>query len=455
MNARLFACIVAAMLATGAAACGGGSKSDTPLPKVTTATAVRDVTDGAALLTTTITLDFDRPFDLAPSRIPLSSNFELQVPDPRKGDNATKRVLVSKADFDKSARTITLAVGGLVADGSKLTISNKAFREGDTGSTVATIQSDLSTAAVILATVPLTTTSDIVLSDPAPLPVKPEDDDPAAQRKVLQAHLETRGSSAVVEAAALARYDAMSAQVVPSPKVRAALAALTGTFAQPALDSLFSADNCTGKPVSQILIQPPPDMPELLARVTYTADGARILSLNPSLAGDRIEHIMPFLAHETIHCDQQDSLSEEVVATAFDTFLYMQLLAADPSILQANTPAGRELNLDAIAMINSGRALPESIGILQSAGFTLALPGSSAPYPSFADLVVAAYPDVPNDQPVDEPVADAYVQVLASSAGMQPESAFNVFYMDELLGRAADPRLIGLVIDALELAPAS
>lgn len=160
---------------------------------------------------------------------------------------------------------------------------------------------------------------------------------------------------------------------------------------------------------------------------------------------------MPILAHEAIHCDAEDSRSEEVAATAFDAFLYLQLAAAIPEIVNAGTRLSRELNVDAIALINSGRRLPESVGILPSPGVPRVLPDSTVPYASFAELVAAAYPGIDQPQSVSEPLAEAYVGRLATLAGMQPGQPFNVRYLDELLGRALDLPALGKAIDAFGL----
>ncbi len=436
-----------------AAACESGSPA--PPPQVAQAHAERDVTDGVAQLTTTLTVSFDRPFKLADSRVPLASNFELQVPDPANGTGATKRVLVQKAALlTGSTREITLHIEAFVPEGSKLKIANKAFRAEATGDTEVDVTSDMSLPAAVLASTALEIDNPSILMSPVTPESKPEDRDPQVQRAALQALLEKQKADDATRQKALARFDAMPEAVIPSPKVRAALAALTGTFAEPAIDALLTNANCTKMPVARIVIEPPPDQPELLARVTFTATGQRVMSLNPVLEGDRIEHLMPFLAHESIHCDSSDTKAEEVVATALDTFLYLHLVAADATIV-ASPPsvAARELNLDAVAMINSGRRLPESVGILPSAGVTQVLPGTNAPYASFAELVAAAYPSVPADTGVPEGIADAYVANLATLAGMPEKSAFDVSYVDELLSRAMDPRVLAADIAAIGLSP--
>jgi hypothetical protein len=144
-------------------------------------------------------------------------------------------------------------------------------------------------------------------------------------------------------------------------------------------------------------------------------------------------------------------LTEEVAATAFDAFLYLQLVAADPGLATAGTTLSRELNVDAIALLNSGRRLPESVGVLPSAGVPRVLPDTTVRYASFAELVAAAYPGIETIQSPAESLADAYVRNLLDPSGMAPGSAFNMRYLDELLARAIDPAVLVGAIQAFGL----
>jgi hypothetical protein len=333
-------------------------------------------------------------------------------------------------------------------------IRKSAFATGAEGEMTVEVSSDVvSPLAVLLASSALFINNGDLIASSGNAEVTEADRDPAAQRAALEEHLSTRGASADVVARALQAFDAMPPEIVQSPKLGAILAALTGTFAEPAIASLLTGDNCTHAPALQIAFKEPPDFPDLFARVTYSADGRRIVSVNPSLEGERIEHLMPILAHEAIHCDRNSGRFEEVAATAIDSFLYIQLLAPFPELVSGGTPLTRDLNVDAIAMINSGRAVPESIGILRSPGVETALPGTNAAFPSFGDLVVAAYPSIDYNESPDEPLAKAYVANLAELAGMEQKHAFDLIYLDELLARATDPEAYQAAILALELGP--
>jgi hypothetical protein len=215
----------------------------------------------------------------------------------------------------------------------------------------------------------------------------------------------------------------------------------------------LTAENCTNAPAVLIAFQEPPDFPTLFARVTYAQGGSRVVSLNPSIEGERIEHLMPILAHEAIHCDRRSGRFEEIAATAFDTYLYIQLLSQMPELATAATPLAVELNVDAIAMINSGLRLPESIGILRSPGVTRAVPGTNDGSPSFADLVAAAYENIFFNESPDEPLAQAYVADIAAESGLPEASAFDLVYLDELLARSVTAEVLTGAIGALGLGP--
>lgn len=429
-------------------ACSSGEQA--PIPQVASARSTRDVVDGEAKLSSTVEVRFDRAVVLAPLKVPLSSNFEFEVAGLSGG--AARRVLVSKAEVNTAnSRAILLKVDQIVPDGAKLKIADKAFSANATSETAVSVEGDLSPVLAILATTALRLGRPELLNPGVAAEVKDADRDPDAMRAALSEMLAKRGADEGTKKVALARFDSMPAAIIPSPKLRAALAGLTGTFAESAIDGLLTTNNCTGKPAAQVLFQPPPDAPKLLARVTFAKNGQRIISLNPFTEGDRIEHLMPILAHEAIHCDNDDSRAEEVAATSFDAFLYLQLAAANPEIVNAGTQLARELNVDAIALINSGRRLPESVGILPSPGVPRVLPDTSVPYASFGELVAAAYPGIDQPQSASEPLAEAYVAKLAPLAGMQPGQPFNIRYLDELLGRALDTQTLGKAIEAFGL----
>jgi hypothetical protein len=412
---------------------------------------VRDVVDGEARLSTTVEVRFDRPFELAESDLPLSSHFEFAVPvDDGSGP---RRVFVQVADPPaQGSRSLTVHVDALLPVGTTISVTRTLFRAREEGMITADVESDLDPVQALLAQQPLTFADDAFLEGsnvPAP---GPEDGDVEAMRAHLAADLEVRQVPEDVRARTLQAYDAIPAEVVPAPRARAALAALTGTFAEPAIANLTTDDNCTGQPAALVTFQPPPDGPNLLARVSFDERGRRVLSLNPILAGEPIVRLMSIIAHEAIHCDPDSSLREEVAATAFDSLLYLLLVATYPESSAGGTALSRDLNVDALALINSGRRLPESIGILPSYGITQVLPGTNDQSGSFAEFIARAYAGLPEASP-PERLADLYAAALASSAGAEAGPAFDLVYLDELLGRYVDLPLLVAAIAALNLVP--
>ncbi|MCK9517417.1 MAG: hypothetical protein M0R74_00095 [Dehalococcoidia bacterium] len=446
----LLAMAVALLAVALSAAC---SESDPPpMPSVREARAERDVVDGEAQLTTTVTVAFDRVFELAESRVPLASKFEFAVPG--SGPGGDQRVLVREAEVQPgNGRVIVLRVDALIPAESELKVSRSAFRRNEPGELVKPVTSDLAAEITPLAAMAFAVTREGVLGEAAESPPPSEADrDPAVQREALAAHLDLRGMPPDATRRALARYDTIPPELVPSPKLRAALAGLTGTFAEPAIDDLLTAANCTEAPVSRIVFEAPPDEPDLFARVTFEDTGARVVSIAPALESEPFERLIPVLAHEAVHCDREDGKFEEVAATAFDTFLWIQLLSVDPSLAEGRTQLARELNIDAVAMFNSGRRFPEALGLLPSVGVVQALPLTSAEHRSFADLVAAAYGSLGNNSP-DEPLARQYVQLLAQATGHPEGSPFNLIYLDELLSRATSSGLLAALLEIYELAP--
>ncbi len=448
---RLTAILGGWLLFTLLPACSGEARQ-VSVPASAEARAERIRENGLATLRSRVVVTFDRPVEPAGTRLPLASHFELRI---ALADGSSRRQLVASAERSgTSRREVVLTVDALVTEGSVLSVSRRAFDSRADGNLEVAVSADLSPLAALLASQALVPADPAFFDPPAAREPDPAADDPAVMREALRRHLALRGSDAATKADALAMFDAIPGGVVPSPKVRAALAALTGTFAEPVLADLLTAQNCTRMPAASIDFREPPGMNRLLARVTYTGTGARVVSIHPSLRDERFELLMPLLVHEAVHCDQFDSRVEEVAATAFDTFLYLRLVAADPTLAAEQTRLARELRIDALAMINSGAVLPESVGVLRSPGVDAALPGTTAPHRSFAELVAAAYPSVTSLQSPVEPLAVAYMAALAAEAGAAPGDPFDLRYLDGVLAQAFDAPSLIAVIRAFGFVPA-
>lgn len=432
------------------AACGGGGDSETQ-PEIVRATAVRIVQDGAALQRTNIEITLDRPLDVVTRSRPLSNYFDVEVPSAITVDGIeTLHPIAARIDEDM----VILTMARPIAAGSVVYVDGEFF--GPNGMDLEfDVASTLSRFDAVLASEALAPTDPAILPNADPPPPGEFDDDEGAQRVALFTHLRNRGATEGTAARASLTFDSIDPAIVPSAKLRAALAGLTGSFAEPALEHLLTTNNCTGRPVNLIDFREIPDGGSLVARVVYEDDGSRTVLLHPNLAGERIELLMPLLAHEAIHCDRVDPVEEEIAATAFDTLLYLQLLSVDPSLARTGTPLTRMFNLDAIAMINSGRRYPESIGILPSDGIRSVFPGSNSTARSFAEVVANAYPTLPSDpNPQPEPLAEIYGTLVLLLTDEDPGSAFDLVWLDAVLGASFDSQAMATVLVALTLEPA-
>lgn len=450
--------LVRILLPSFALLCAGSLSSacssapaDGPLPAIASASATREVTDGAARLTTVVDVRLDRTFAYAPRTLPLASLIEFAVPVPGGGE---RRVLVDRAEpAPDDPLVIRVTVKALIPAGAEVRLARKIFHRNEAGDIRALVESDLTALLAVLAAGPLIPADASLLAPGTAAEPRPEDRDPAAQRSALDASLQRRGVTPEVRTRALADYDSMPADVVPAPKLRAAIAAFSGTWAEPMVAAVLSGGGCSRRPIASVRYQPPPEGGVAFSRVTGVTGGKRAILLHPALEAERFELSMPFLIKEAIRCDRLSGRFEDIGVAAFQTYFYLGLLATSPDLAHSTSTATRDLNLAAIAMVNSGRRLPESVGVLQSEGVAQVLPGSTSPHSSFAALIAAGVPPQGNAESPDEELAQSFVAALAAAAEMPPGSAFNLRYLDELLSRAIDPPAYLAALKALTLAP--
>ena len=447
---RVLAGVVAALALALVASCGGGEPPPAPI-RALEATAERVYQDELPLASSVVRVRFNRAVEPTKLRA-LNAAFRLTLPEgsPLTG-HSLEEMPVEGVEVI-SSRVVELSVGALIVSGSTLHISTGPLSGPDDEVTVV-VTSEFTELGVVLAGGVLAFGDlSLVEQRPPEAPVA-ADRDPILVRAALEEHLDEREASAAVRETALFLYDGMDAEVIPSPKVRAALSALAGTFADAAVRSLLGPDNCTGQPASFIGFQEPPGDLDLVARITYDDEGGRVLSIRPDLEAAPFELLMPLLAHEAIHCDRADSLTEEIVASAIDVFLYIHLLISQPELARDTSPLARNFNIEALAMLNSGRAVPESLGILPSPHGREVLPESGVGYESFVDAIAAAYEDDVDATAPVEPVAQQYLDALAQAVGVPLGSAIDLNYVDLLLGRATTFEAISNLLELFDLAP--
>lgn len=446
----VLALIVLSVLATVSCGSDATGKDDVPRPTSATAERQRDA-DGAALLRSTIRITFPGEVALSGDAGDLLDHVRVQTPGGTQGLPAEELPIRSLRIDRQDPSVLVVETDGLVPGDSEVRIRREVLARGAEGSVATRVASDLTGLEVLLASYAMTPANAELYGQPVVAPVTAQDGDAAGMREALEEHLRQRGSNEETTARAVGAFDSVPTDIVPSPKLRAALASLTGTFAEPAIDHLLTGENCTGQPSERIAFQEPPEFPGILARVTYSEAGARIVSVNPDLEGELLQLLAPILLHEAIHCDREGAADEEVAATAFDTYYYLLVVASEPWVAREGTLLTRNYNVDALAMINSGRMVPESVGVLPSPGVSEVFPGLELEHGSFAEYIAAAYGQLAPVVSPDEALAQRYVANLAATLDLPVRSAYNLEYLDGLLGWTMDTAAFLAAIAALEL----
>ncbi|MDZ7727681.1 MAG: hypothetical protein U5Q44_05480 [Dehalococcoidia bacterium] len=251
-----FLAIVVAALVAG---CGGSSGAkEVERPTEATAERVR-IENGAATLQSVVRVAFPGPIDLALEGQELLEAIRLQTPGAGAELRAT-RVPVAEVSVEgegNEGNVLVIETDGLVPNETEVRIDRAALADGASGSVATDVSADLSQLQVLLASVAVEPTRPELFSGGQQAPVEAADRDPEAQRQALEAHLRARGSNEDVIAEALETYDSMPGDVVADPKLAAAIAGLTGTFAEPAITDLLTENNCTRLPAARIAFEEP------------------------------------------------------------------------------------------------------------------------------------------------------------------------------------------------------
>ena len=442
---------IVALLAVLVASCGGGEPPPPPVRPLE-ASAERLYQDDLPLARSLVRVRFDGPLEPVTLRA-LHTAFRLTLPEgsPLTGHSLGDMPVESVEVV--SSRAVELVVRSLIANGSILHVSTSAFSEGNDEVTVP-VTTEFTELGVLLAG-GVFAFGDLSLVEPrAPETPTAADRDPAIVRSSLETHLDERGASSPVRNAALTLYDVMDDETIPAPKVRAALAALAGTFADAGVRSLLGRDNCTGEPAAFIGFQEPPGDPDLAARVTYDETTAAAFSPSaPTWRRRPSSYSCPSSPTRRSTCDRLDTMEEEIVASAMDIYLYIHLLISQPELVRDSSPLARNFNIEALAMLNSGRAVPESLGILPSPHGREVLPGSGLSHRSFVDVIGASYAEGAQPSAPVEPVSQQYLDRLAQAVDAPLGSPLDLAYVDSLLGRATSFEAISNLLDLFDLVP--
>lgn len=205
---------------------------------------------------------------------------------------------------------------------------------------------------------------------------------------------------------ALAVYNSSTvAAEIPAPNLRAALASLTGTVADSAIDQYTTGDNVTGKPFTVVDFSTEVSTSAIIAETKGNPTTKRLRTLfKTQYEGESFLTLAPFLAHEMVHQDfvgagpdLQDGIDEEEFAVTVETMVWAQELLVSPTAAANHTSLSSHLNADLLAMLNSGDALFPRVGVLTAPILSgNALPKSSPTdgqgnYTSFDDFIRRDY----------------------------------------------------------------
>jgi hypothetical protein len=227
------------------------------------------------------------------------------------------------------------------------------------------------------------------------------DDDPAAVRARLAAHLDRfvdRGRLTAAERdASLARFD--------SPAVRARFVDSGGGFDAVALAGVLANAGTVARGIDAVILDGANrfDRPYAVRRrptrsgglMEVRVDGGEpVILVDPTLEGEPFVVLAPLFAHEGLHQDLSVGLSEEIIATYLETLVWAEHVLADPTLARLGTSKVRRANtLLLIALNSGGRSFPE-MGIRAAPHRQRvhnATPDATEPVPDFATAVASRY----------------------------------------------------------------
>ena len=155
---------------------------------------------------------------------------------------------------------------------------------------------------------------------------------------------------------------------IPNPSLRASLAGLMGTGGEPAIDYIMDAKTPAGKPKVRLIDFGNPaelvdfgnpanfseiDPANALAFVNPITEQETIV-FNPKNRSEYPFQFSSILAHETLHSDKRISTTEEIVANALHTSIYLEQLAEHPEMALPDTELTRRSNTNALLRWESG-----------------------------------------------------------------------------------------------------
>jgi hypothetical protein len=184
------------------------------------------------------------------------------------------------------------------------------------------------------------------------------------------------GSSA--RAPTLALFDRADVDAkLSDPTLRAALVALKGTVAAPAIDTFLR--NPRGVRFGGLQI-----------RMVGRAQAGSEIILNGRYRSEHFALLSAMLAHEILHHDPTTNFAEEIVLNAVTSIVHMQLLARRPELATSRTELSRYMNEWALLLANSRRPGSPRIALIAPSGRGVA-PGSPENAPDLWTFITKRY----------------------------------------------------------------
>ena len=174
--------------------------------------------------------------------------------------------------------------------------------------------------------------------------------------------------------AALATYNSSAvAGIVPNANLRAALASLYGTVAEPAVAALTTKNNITGKVWSSFDFSSDISADAPVGETKLNSNGRLYTYIQPSFAGEPFQVLSAQVAHEVTRQDAAnnsggklpDGIPESIIANDIEAVVYAQQLMTDPSTAANGTALVVRENTRLLALVNSGQGRFPNGGILQ------------------------------------------------------------------------------------------
>lgn len=352
------------------------------LPIIGIKIAKRQDTDGTALNSNRITVAFSRTVRIGDAAKFRNFGYANDLLNPSQQRKVTVGLSITRDPVD--GRVLTIITDRLIRKGSTLQIpvgalndgrGNDIVYDGSTPATTIKFNSGQNKPRFTMSsrnwrpTDLSYFTKDVFSAAPNPT-VASTAPNATTVRNNLVAFMNAKVTAGQITQAkateAIAYYDSSDvAGYVPAANLRAALASLVGTVAEPAIQSYIGKTNVTGKPYTTVDFSASISASAPIGETKLSGSGRLYLYIRPTFAGEDFRALSSILAHESLHqettADPQgtppSSQDEEIIANAVGINVYIQQALVDGSFIDNGTGLVNKLNEQMLAMLNSGDGL--------------------------------------------------------------------------------------------------